>query len=492
MQAFVIVVTLAVVAIFVLIIAVLRRYKRCPSDRVLVVYGKVGKNKEGTGRSARCIHGGAAFIWPVIQDYEFLDLTPIPIEVDLRGALSKQNIRVNVPSRFMVGISVEPGIMDNAAERLLGQSLEQIRILAEDIIFGQLRVVIATMNIEEINNDREKFLLHIQEGVEHEVQKIGLKLINVNVTDITDASGYIDALGKEAASQAINEAKKVVAEKNRDGSIGEAEAVKDQRIRVSAALATGTIGEAEAQKDERVAVSKANSNAVEGENLAKITIANSDASRRVSEAEAQKIAVTAEKINEAQALEEAYKAEKVAELSRAEKLKASQYADIIVPAEIQKQQIEISAEAQAEQIRRIAKGQADATFFKMEAEAKGNLEILSKQASGFGQIVKAANNDADKAVMIMIADKLENLVKTQVEAIKNIEIDKITVWENGGGNNGGSSTANFMKNMMGAVPPLQDLFNMAGMNLPDFMKGKNDSTKTNNNIEDVKSEEIVK
>ncbi len=491
MQAFVIVVTVAVVAIFVLIIAVLRRYKRCPSDRILVVYGKVGKNKEGTGRSARCIHGGAAFIWPVIQDYEFLDLTPIPIEVDLRGALSKQNIRVNVPSRFMVGISTEPGIMDNAAERLLGQNLEQVRILAEDIIFGQLRVVIATMNIEEINNDREKFLLHISEGVEHEVQKIGLKLINVNVTDITDASGYIDALGKEAASQAINEAKKVVAEKNRDGSIGEAEAQKDQRIRVSAAFASAKIGEAEAEKNERVAVSKANSNAVEGENLAKITIANSDASRRVSEAEARKLAVTAEKTNDAQALEESYKAEKMAEESRAEKLKATQFADIIVPVEIEKQKIEISAEANAEQIRRIAKGQADATFFKMEAEAKGIFEILSKQAAGFTQIVKAANDDADKAAMLMITDKLENLVKTQVEAIKNIEIDKITVWENGGGANGGSSTANFMKNMMSAVPPLQDLFNMAGMNLPEYLKGKaieKQDKSSNKQIEEVKIE----
>src|SRR6187402_1383581 len=87
--------------VFVMITTILRRYKRCPSDRILVVYGKVG------GGSARCIHGGAAFIWPVVQDYSFMELTPISIEVMLEKALSKQNIRVDVPSKFTVGISTE-------------------------------------------------------------------------------------------------------------------------------------------------------------------------------------------------------------------------------------------------------------------------------------------------------------------------------------------------------------------------------------------------
>ena len=148
-----------VLFLFFFIIWFIKRYKRCPSDKILVVYGKVGSGTDGE-RSAKCIHGGAAFIWPVIQDYEFLDLQPIPINVDLKNALSRQNIRVNVPCRFMVGISTESGVMNNAAERLLGLSLQGIHDLASDIIFGQLRVVIATMDIEEINSDREKFLIN--------------------------------------------------------------------------------------------------------------------------------------------------------------------------------------------------------------------------------------------------------------------------------------------------------------------------------------------
>ncbi|MCB0457788.1 MAG: flotillin family protein, partial [Flavobacteriaceae bacterium] len=326
-------IVLAVLFIFILLITLIKRYKRCPSDRILVVYGKVGG-----GQSAKCIHGGAAFIFPVIQDYEFLDLTPISIEVNLVNALSKQNIRVNVPSRFTIGVSTEPGVMQNAAERLLGLGLPEIQELAKEIIFGQLRLVVASMDIEEINADRDKFLANISQSVESELKKVGLKLINVNITDIVDESGYIEALGKEAAAHAINAARKSVAEKNRDGSIGEANAVQDQRTKVAAA----------------------NAKAVDGENIAQIDIANSNAQRRLKEAEAERIAIASEKVQSAKALEEAYAAEQLAENARAERERSSQIADIIVPAEIDKSKVEIDAEALAEQIRRKAKGEANA------------------------------------------------------------------------------------------------------------------------------------
>ena len=456
--------------LFIMFIVLIRRYRRCPSDKVLVVYGKVGKGK--TGKTAKTIHGGAAFIWPVIQDFEFLDLTPIPIVVDLRGALSNQNIRINVPSRFMVGISTVDDVMQNAAERLLGLSLEAIHDLAADIIFGQLRVVIATMKIEEINQDREKFLTNVYEGVEHELKKIGLKLINVNVTDITDDDGYIEALGKEATAHAVNEAKKLVAEKDRDGAIGQANARNTQRVQVANAMADAEIGEANAAQKKRVNVAEANAKAVEGENLSQVKIADSEASKRKEMAQAKKIAEVAEKTNLAQSKEEAYAAEQLAETARAMREEATKRADIIVPANINKEKVEINAEAEAERIRRIAKGNADSEFFKLDAIARGNFEILTKQAQGFKQIVAAAGNNPKDAVRLMITDKLETLVKTQVDAIKNISIDKVTVWENGGGKDGTTSTANFLKGMAGSIPPLEDLFNMAGMELPEYLGKK--------------------
>ena len=354
--------------LFVTLAAILKRYRRCPSDKILVIYGKTGRMA-----SAKCVHGGAAFIWPVFQDYAYLDLKPISIECNLTNALSKQNIRVDVPCRFTVGISTEPESMTNAAERLLGLSVDSIQNIATDILFGQLRLVIATMDIEEINADRDKFLANVSTNVEAELRKIGLRLINVNVTDIRDESGYIEALGKEAA---------------------------------------------------------------------------------------------------AKALEEAYQSERDAELARAAREEATQKANIVVAAEIDKEKKIIEAEAEAEQIRRKAKGEADAIYAKMDAQARGMLEILTKQADGFKNLVTAAEGDAQKAVLMMIADKLPELVKTQVEAVKGINIDKVTVWDTGNGADGKTATSNFISGMMKSVPPLDELFKMAGMELPSYLKGK--------------------
>ena len=432
----------AVLVLFMMLLVVFVRYKKCPPDKIMVIYGKISANKDGTYRSAKCIHGGAAFIWPFIQSYSLLDLTPISISVDLKNALSKQNIRIDVPSIFTVGISTDPGVMQNAAERLRGLQLKDISELAKDIIFGQLRLVIATMDIEEINTDRDKFLDAISRNVEGELKKLGLRLINVNVTDISDESGYIVALGKEAAAKAINDAKISVAEENRKGAIGEANA----------------------QMQQRISVADAESKAIDGENKAKAEIAQSRAVLRQREAEAMKLAVTAENVQAAKAKEESYAAEQIAETARAQREKATMEADIIVASEIEKRKVEIEADAEAENIRRRAKGEADAIYSKMEAEARGLFETLSKQAEGMDKLVKAAGT-ADEAVHLMIADKLEQLVATQVEAIKNLKIDKITVWDNGqGGGNG--STANFLSGLLKSLPQLEDLYSMAGLKLP--------------------------
>lgn len=449
-----------IVAIILILISfivwICSRYKKCPSDKIMVVYGSIGKNKDGSNRSAKCIHGGAEFIIPVFQSYAYLDLTPISIQVDLRNALSRQNIRIDVPSRFTVGISTEPGVMQNAAERLLGLQLSEIQELSKDIIFGQLRLIIATMDIEEINTDRDKFLAAVSSNVETELKKIGLRLINVNVTDISDESGYIAALGKEAAAKAINDAKKSVAEQDRDGSIGEANATMEERIKVS----------------------EANSVAIQGENEAKMKIAMSEASLKEKEAEALRISTTAEKIQAAKALEESYAAEQSAEEARRAKEKATLEADIIVRAEAKKKEMELEAEAEAEQLRRKAKGEADAIYAKMEAEARGVEEILKKQAAGFAEIVKSAGGDANAALRLLIADKLEELMRVQVDAVKNIKIDKVTVWDGGANGDGKTSTANFISGMMKSVPPLEEVFAMAGMELPSLLGKKANDEKT--------------
>lgn len=464
-------VTALVVIFFGVFIAAMRRYKRCPSDKLLVLYGRTGRDEEGSARSARCIHGGAAFVWPLIQDFEFLDLKPITIEVNLRSALSKQNIRIHVPSIFTVAISAQEGSMLNAAVRLLGFRKDQIEETAENIIIGQLRAVIATMTIEEIITDRDKFLENVRISVGSELIKIGLNLINVNIKDIVDESGYIEALGKEAAARAINEAKKTVAERDRDGEVGKARAEQDQRIQTA----------------------DANAKAVKGENTAKVDIANSNSDRREREAEAEKKAVAAERVQSAKAKEESYLAEEVAEMKRAERDRATQTADIIIPTRIAKERIEIEAEAAAEKLRREAKGKGDAIFNEMEGEARGINEILSKRAAGLQKIVEAAAHDPHAASLLMVTEKLPEIAKIQVEAIKGIKIDKVVVWDNLASNAEGGSlgantpkTAQFMSGMIGALPQWNELFKSVGFNMADLFKKATDKEVP---AEDIQADE---
>ena len=456
-------VLIAIVSLIIVVLGTLvfffSRYKRCPSDKVLVIYGKTG-----SGRSSKCVHGGASFVWPLIQDYQWLDLTPIPIDIALQGALSKQNIRVNTPSTFTVGISTEAGVMENAAERLLGLNIQAVREQASDIIFGQMRVVIATMDIEAINADRDMLIEKITNGVEVELKKVGLRLINVNIKDITDESGYIDALGKEASARAINEAKVSVAERERDGEIGAAEAERERRVQVASAQATAT----------------------EGENLSRIKVAQSDASRREQEAEAERVAVAAEKVKSAQASEEAYAAETKAEGARAEREKASQHADIVIPAQVEKAKIETLAEADAEKTRRIKKGEADGIQSLMEAEAKGTLAALESKAAGFAKIVNGAGG-AEFASTLLVTEQLPQLVAEQVKAIANLKIDKVTVWDSGSGKDGKNDTANFVSGLVGALPPLHQITKNVGIELPEFLgKLSEDPAGAAKLIEDAK------
>jgi flotillin len=473
------------------------RYKRCPSDKILVVFGKVGK-----GQSARCIHGGGTLVWPLIQDCYFLRLTPMTISIPLQNALSMQNIRINVPSTFTVGISVDPNIMNNAAERLLHLPSVEIEEMAMEIIFGQLRLTVASLTIEQINQDREKFLESIRKNVEPELNKIGLYLINVNITDITDESDYIESIGKKAASEAINRAKVDVAEQDKIGAVGQAEAFRERAIRVAENEAQAekgkkkaeadrrifvmqqeseaSIGEAaanrekdikvaenvaqsdkgkkKAEADKRVFVSGQEADAVSGENTAQARIADVDAELAVKRAAALQLGEVAKREAEVEIQKAQYLAEQ-------ERLNAEE----IVVKEIDKRKIEIAAEAEAEKTRKEAKGVADAVLFKYEAEAKGVRQVLDAKADGYANLVKSCNGDAKAASTLLMIEKIEEIVARQVEAIQNLKIDKITVWDSGGGSEKGSSTAGFLSSMIKSLPPLQDIAGMAGVELPDYL-----------------------
>ncbi len=434
----VIVVVLLVVLLVVATIAAMRRIRTCPSDRILVKYGQVGGE-----RMAKAIHGGTTFVVPVVQGFRYLDLTPMTVDIDLRGALSKQNIRVNVPSRFTFGIGTIEELMNNAAERLLSFNARQIEDTAKDIIYGQLRATIAMMDIEEINGDREKFESRVLENIESELMKIGLHLINVNISDITDESGYIEALGQRAAAEAINKAKVQVAQQERDGAVGSARAEQEQRI----------------------SVADANAKAVFGENEAKAVEASSEADLREAQAEAKRRGDAADAVKTAASEQEGYVAEQQAEVARAERDRAAEYANIVVPAQIERDRVRTEAEGEKQKEVLAGEAEGEALRAKLVGEAMGRMEILTKMADGLREIVSAAGGDPDKAASLMIVDKLEAIAGVQATAISNIDFEKIVVYDGGNGNAVGS----FLSGLTKALPPFHEVARMAGIELPEFL-----------------------
>ena len=457
-----------IVAAALILIAVFafvaNQYKRCPSNKIIVVYGKTGGE-----RTAKCVHGGGTFIIPLIQDYGVLSLEPMTTDIDLKGALSKGNIRVAVPSTFTFGISTDERIMINAAERLLGLSRAEVITQASDIILGQLRLAIATLSIEEINQDREKFLEQINANVNTELKKIGLEIINVNIKDITDESGYIDAIGRKAAAEAINKAKVEVAQQEKLGAVGEAEANKEKEVQVAQQSAMTEIGKTNASKEQRIKTADLEAQAVEGENIAKANIAEYNATLSVKQADAFREGEVA-KANAQRDVLLAQKEQEEAKLKKEE----------LARQEVEKLKIQVEADAEAERLRRVANGQADAIKAKYFAEAEGVKAVLEAKAAGYADLVRISNNRPEIATSFLMIEKIQDIVAKQVEAIKNIKFDKITVWDGGAGSANGSTTANFMRDLIKSLPAMHDLASQAGIELPSVLG------KVDNGIEDIK------
>ncbi|MFH1115137.1 MAG: SPFH domain-containing protein [Pseudomonadota bacterium] len=478
--AFTLTIILAVLLISVMWLFV-RRYKRCPSNKILVVYGRTGKG------AARCVHGGAAFVWPVLQSYAWLDLEPFVVPIELASALSRENIRVSVPTTVTAAISTEEGIMQNAAIRLLGQTREDVQKQAQDIILGQMRAVIATMQIEEINRDRQAFMHKVNEAVSVELEKIGLSVINVNIKDIEDESGYIEALGRKAAAEAINQALVDVAEQEKLGKSGVAERERDRRKAVALAEAQASIGETEADRDRRTSVAAANSEASVGEAQAERTrrqqmaLLDAEAVSTETEANAKKASYradqsVAEEEARAQGQSAAMKADgairvaqeeaqKAAEEAKGRREEARLRAEVVVPAEAQKQKAIVEAEAQRQRSVLMADGEAKATLVRMEAEAKGMQAILDGKAAGYKSLVDACSGEASLTAALLLIEKLTEVSQIQAQAVKNLPIEKIVVWD--GGNGGGLS--NLGSRFMSVLPPMHDLAKMVGLELPEYL-----------------------
>jgi flotillin len=479
-----------------LVMVFVKYFRRCPANQVLVISGKVG-----TGQSAKIISGGGTFVVPVLQESAFLDLTPLQIDINLMDALSLENIRVQVPSQVTVAVGDTEEYQKNAAARILNLTPGGISAMAANLIFGQMRQVIASMRIEDINRDRDQFRSNIEHALEPELKKIGLKLINVNIKDLNDSSGYIEAIGREAGARAVNKAKGDVAVQEKLGAIAVAQANQEKDTEVANAERTREIGVKTAERDtavrvadldretevaqqraqysrdteiaaadqaRRVSVAAANAQAIEGEAQAQARIAHANAELQVAQAASYEQGETRKRIAEAAVQEAENRARAKAALAEAERIENERRAALEAPARAAKAKEIVEAEAAGASRRIQAEAEAAATFAQLEANARGEYELLSKKAEGLRKIVEACGGP-DAAYRMLMIEHIPELADKAAQAISNIKFDKVVMWGGNGANgNVGSGVGNFVTDLMSTLPPaLHTMMNIGGVSIAD-------------------------
>ncbi len=501
------------------------RYKVCPTNRLLVISGATSITNEHGDPLPKVIAGGGTFVWPIIQQYNFLDLAPFTLKVALQDALSAETIRVAVPSAFTLAVGNGSPHKENAATRLVGKTEEEIKSLAAETIVGTLRQVIAVMSIQEINSNRDEFRRKIESTLVPELTKLGLALLNVNIQDLRDESGYLEALGKKAGSEATQRALGDVAEAERTGAIRVAEADREKdvivavqkrdqvigvqeaqlrqtmrlaemsreqdvqtrsqeaqrdrevaeldrarRVAVAEANATAVAGEAVAEAQKRVRIAETNADAVKGETQAKAHVAEAEANLAVTAAEARKRAESARAVADGQVAEATAKAREVAALAEARQIEASERARLEAPAKAAAATAVVAAEGQAREVTIAAEAAATAVKARLEAEADGQYALLSQRARGLKELVDAAGSP-EQAFALLLVDMVPSLVEKAAEAVKGVNVEKVIVWDSGNGGGAGGGVSRVTNDLVRSVPPAMDLIrHVVGVDLPGFGK----------------------
>ena len=434
---------------------ILSRYRRCPSDQILVVFGKAGNKKivDETGKEvekalpSKIIHGGGTFVWPVIQDYRMMSLAPHKIQPKVTG-LSSQNIKVTIPVTLTTGIGTTDALMQNAAARFLSSNAQEMDNQIEDILIGETRAIMAEMRIEDINADRNKFLENAKQKIELELNKVGFTIININIADIDDNANYIVNLGKKAETEAKAQAEADIAEQEKQGKIKIANTRKEEAIQVAEANREQQATVAKTEQEREVAVAQARK-----DQAIQLAEAEKEKAQGVADAEADKtiaVATAAQKADSAKAEQESIatinvakaQAEAAAKAAEAEQLKQTRIVEATKKkeaniAEFESERRQKAAEAEkkagvAEQTATIDVAKAKAEAGKAEAEAEritGTAKVEARMAVAQTEQeqqvkvneMKAKAQEAElEATMIVRANKEKEQATIKAEQTKAV------------------------------------------------------------------------
>ncbi len=399
--------TVAIMAIKSLIVIV-------PPNMAAVLTGRNRKLPSGEHIGYRSVIGGRTLRVPIIETVQYTSLETFPIEISVTNAFSKGNIPLNIEAIANVKIASEPEtVFNNAVERILGKTEDEIMSMAKDTLMGNLRGVLATLTPEAVNEDRLGFAAALAEDAGEDLAQLGFHLDVLKIQNVSDERGYLEAIGRKKAAEAV-----------RDAEIAEADAAAETRQRQATARQVAEVKEAEAD----------------------ITIAEAQNLLRVRQAELDREAQIVERTALVKAQESEVEAQKALETRRVEREKLRLQADVVEPANAEKAAAKVRAEGEAAPI--LERGRASAEALRM--------------------LYEQVKQGGDNAFAVLLAEKLPQLLETSISAVEGVDIDRVVVLDGGGGE-GVSNAVN--QRVHGALGTMEAISSAVGVDINDILQG---------------------
>jgi flotillin len=450
-----------------------------PPNIAAVITGRKRIADEGGTVGYRTVMGGRTMRIPIIEQVNWLSLSTIPLELSVEDAFSKGNIPLTVKAIANVKIASNPEVVfNNAVERLLGKNINQIEQLARETLTGNLRGVLAKLTPEEVNEDRLGFAKHLSDEADHDLKKLGLQLDVLKIQHVADRVGYLTSIGEKRTAEALRdaeiakataiaetrqkqaEARKLaeVAQADNDAEIKQRQAAARQLAEVADAEAASQIQQRQAAARQLAQIADASADAeikqqqATARRLSDVAAAEADVKiaearnlLRVRQAELGREAETTERVAKISALQAETEAKTLMEAQRVEMEKTRLLADVVQPAEAQRVAAEAEAKALAAPIYEQGKAQAEV------------LRML------YAEITKAG----DTGLQVFLAEKLPQMLGVTVDAMKGVEIQRLTVVDSGGGQ--GVANAATQK-VNASIAAMEQVAGALGLDLDRFVK----------------------
>ncbi len=373
---------IAVLVVLFVIMIVSSLIVICPPNKVAVISGRTRTLSDGRTVGYRILKGGRTLRIPILEKVSWMDLSTIPLEVSVTNAYSKGAIPLNVQGIANVKVSSAEGLLENAAERFLDRPTEQIGQIAKETLEANLRGVLATLSPEEVNEDRLKFSHQLIDEADDDIKTLGLELDVMKIQNVTDDNQYLDSVGRRLT----------------------AEVVKQARVAEAERMAESEAAEAAARERAQIATVQADKNIVEEQNQLRVRTAELEAIAKAKEEEASVAGDIARAT-----------AEQELEQQRIELERRRLEADVVTPAKADLEAKQLSAQAEAA---------------KIIEDGKAQVEVFQRLTEQY----QAAGDDGQR---IFVLNMLPELVDKIVSTVNNVDIDRVAIVDNGGGQGGG-------------------------------------------------------